>query len=241
MKSFAKRVAPLMLGVVMIAVAGSAPADARTPAKKPAGAGAVTEHEGGHILGDPEAPNHLIEFMSYTCSHCADFARTGEGAIKLAYIPTGKVNLEIRHFIRDPIDMTAALLTQCGPTAKFPANHSAIILKQDEWLAKARTATQAQRARWQFGTHSARFQAIASDLGFYDIMISRGYTRAALDICLSDTAKADAIAETSRADVAKYGLLGTPSFVLNGTLLENVYGWEALRPHLDKFFTKPRS
>lgn len=229
-----------MLGAVVIAVMGTVPVDARTT-KKSATASTVTEHEDGHILGNPEAPNRLVEFMSYTCSHCADFARMGEGAIKLAYLPTGKMSFEIRHLIRDPVDMTAALLTQCGPAAKFPANHSAIILKQDEWLAKARNATQAQKARWQFGTHSARLQAIASDLGFYDIMVGRGYSRVELDKCLSDTVKADAIAETSRADVAKYDLRGTPSFILNGTVLDNVYGWETLRPHLDKIVTAPRS
>ena len=87
-------------------------------------------------------------------------------------------------------------------------------------MDKARNATQAQRSRWQFGTNSARFQAIASDLDFYEIMETRGYRRADLDRCLSDEAKAKALADTSAADVAKYQLTGTPSFVLDGKLLE---------------------
>lgn len=194
---------------------------------------AVQEHDDGHILGNPDAPVKLVEYMSYTCSHCAEFFRNGEGAIRLAYIPSGKVSFEIRHLLRDPVDLTAAMLTQCGNPKKFIGNHDAILAKQDDWLETARDTTQAQRSRWQFGTVSARMQAIASDLGFYDIMETRGYTRAELDRCLTDETKAKSLAATSQRDVQTYGLQGTPSFVLNGKLLK-VYNWAGLQPILDK-------
>ena len=195
-------------------------------------AGMLEKTQGGHLFGNPEAETKLVEFMSYTCSHCATFARKGDGAIKLAYVPTGKVNYEIRHLIRDPVDLTAALLTHCGDPKKFGANHEAIMYRYDEWIEKARTATQAQRSRWQFGTLSARFQAIASDLDFYEIMETRGYRRAELDQCLSDEAKAKLMADTSAADVQKYGLTGTPSFVLDGELLDGTHDWPTLEKRL---------
>ena len=185
----------------------------------------------GHLFGNPEAEKKLIEFMSYTCSHCAEFARKGDAAIKLSYVPTGKISYEVRHLIRDPVDLTAALLTHCGDEKKFGGNHEAIMYRFDEWMDKARNATQAQRSRWQFGTNSARFQAIASDLDFYEIMETRGYRRADLDRCLSDEAKAKALADTSAADVAKYQLTGTPSFVLDGKLLE-AHDWPSLEKRL---------
>ncbi|MBX7500251.1 thioredoxin domain-containing protein [Qipengyuania mesophila] len=196
-------------------------------------AGMLTETEGGHLFGNPQAKTKLVEFMSYTCSHCAHFAQTGDGAIKIAYVPTGRISYEIRHLIRDPVDLTAALLTQCGDAKKFGGNHDAIMYRYDEWIEKARTATRAQQSRWQFGSLSARLQAIASDLDFYDIMERRGYTRAQLDKCLSDEAQARAIAETSAADVRKYGLTGTPSFILDGTLLD-AHDWNSLEPQLKK-------
>lgn len=188
--------------------------------------------DGGHLFGNPQAKTKLVEFMSYTCSHCAHFAKQGDGAIKLAYVPTGKVSYEIRHLIRDPVDLTAALLTHCGDAKKFGGNHEAIMYRYDEWIEKARKATRAQQARWQFGSLSARLQAIASDLDFYDIMEMRGYKRAELDRCLSDEAKAQAIANTSAADVKKYGLIGTPSFVLDGELLEGTHDWPSLEKRL---------
>ena len=208
-------------------------ANAQERLMKPGGnwAGMLQASDGGHLFGNPEAEKKLIEFMSYTCSHCAEFARKGDAAIKLSYVPTGKISYEVRHLIRDPVDLTAALLTHCGDEKKFGGNHEAIMYRFDEWMDKARNATQAQRSRWQFGTNSARFQAIASDLDFYEIMETRGYRRADLDRCLSDEAKAKALADTSAADVAKYQLTGTPSFVLDGKQLE-AHDWPSLEKRL---------
>ncbi|MBX7482555.1 thioredoxin domain-containing protein [Qipengyuania qiaonensis] len=201
---------------------------------KPGGnwAGMLDETDGGHLFGNPDAETKLVEFMSYTCSHCATFARKGDAAIKLSHVPTGKVSYEIRHLIRDPVDLTATLLTHCGEAKKFGGNHEAIMYRYDEWIEKARTATQAQRSRWQFGTLSARLQAIANDLDFYEIMETRGYRRADLDRCLSDEAKAKVLADTSAADVQRYGLKGTPSFVLDGELLEGTHDWPSLEKRL---------
>ena len=213
-------------------------ANAQERLMKPGGnwAGMLQASDGGHLFGNPEAEKKLIEFMSYTCSHCAEFARKGDAAIKLSYVPTGKISYEVRHLIRDPVDLTAALLTHCGDEKKFGGNHEAIMYRFDEWMGKAAKATQAQRSRWQFGSLPARLQAIASDLDFYDIMETRGYGRAELDRCLSDEAKARAMADTSAADVKKYGLTGTPSFVLDGELLEGTHDWLSLEKHLADVF-----
>lgn len=194
--------------------------------------GMITENDGGHVFGNPNADRKLVEFVSYTCSHCAQFVQQGEKALKIAYVPTGRISYEVRHLIRDPVDLSAALLTHCGDAKKFGGNHDALMYRFDEWMETAGKATQAQRSRWQFGSLSARLQAIASDLGFYEIMTSRGYSRVQLDLCLDDEAKANAMADKSAADVEKYGLTGTPSFVLDGELLEGTHNWPALEQRL---------
>ncbi|QPC97915.1 thioredoxin domain-containing protein [Qipengyuania soli] len=225
------------LKALVIAAAGSlalgASAQDKPAALKGNWTAMVTETNGGHLLGNPDAKTKLVEFMSYTCSHCAHFAQEGDGAIKLVYVPTGRMSYEIRHLLRDPVDLTAAMLTHCGSAKKFPLNHQAFMTKHPEWMEKARVTTQAQRARWQFGTLGARLQAIASDLDFYEIMESRGYGRAEVDKCLTDEAKASQMADLSRADIATWDLKGTPSFVLDGQLLEGTHSWADLRPKLD--------
>ena len=204
-------------------------------AAKPTNWGSAIElTDNGHLIGNPDAETKLVEYMSYTCSHCAEFSRTGDVAIKTFVVPQGKVSFEIRHQLRDPIDLTATLLTHCGEPSQFLANHQAIISKQGEWLEKARATTQAQRTRWSFGTMAARWRAISSDVGFYDIMEARGYNRAQLDRCLADQDKATALAEASTNDAQTLGIPGTPSFALDGKLLESVHSWEALKPVLEK-------
>lgn len=199
----------------------------------------IAETAGGHRIGNPEAGLKLVEFMSYTCSHCATFARTGDGAIKSMYVPTGKVSYEIRHLIRDPVDLAASLAVRCGPPANFFRNHEAILSRHPEWMARIKTMTDAQMTRWRTGSFGSRAQAIASDLDFYDIMAGRGYSRAQLDVCLTDGEEAQAIAGRSQSDMAAFGLEGTPSFLIGGKRLDGVHNWAALQPVLDQYLKGP--
>lgn len=194
--------------------------------------GTVVRADGAHAIGNPSAPQTLTEFVSYTCPHCGDFARTGDEALKIAYVSPGKLRLEIRHIVRDPVDLTAALLTWCGEPAKFPRNHAAIMHAQPRWLSVARSATTAQRNRWSSGDLPSRTRAIAADLGFYAVMEPRGYSRAALNRCLSDTAMAKRLSENSERDSTRFNVAGTPSFAIDGKLLPGVHSWDDLQRRL---------
>lgn len=193
----------------------------------------VVEQDQGHRIGNPKAERVLTEYISYTCPHCADFAMRGDRVLKIGYVHEGKMALEIRHLIRDPIDLTAAMLAHCGETKRFTMNHNAFMYSQSKWLQVAQKASQAQMARWTNSDRKAARRAIARDFGFYDIMRNRGYGVTEVDKCLNDDAKAQALVETSAADTARLGLRGTPSFVLDGKLLDHVHSWEALEPVLN--------
>lgn len=192
----------------------------------------VDTRGGGHAIGDPKAKVKVTEFVSYTCSHCGEFAREGDSALEL-YIATGKIQLDVRHVIRDPVDLTAAMIANCGPAAKFKRNHAALFAAQPKWLAVAGRATAAQQSRWTNGPTGARRRAIASDLGFYTLMAPRGYERVALDKCLNDDALAKRLADQSVADDKKWNVSATPSFAINGTLLLATSTWDMLRAQLD--------
>lgn len=187
---------------------------------------------GGHAIGNPQAKVKLTEFVSYTCPHCGHFAQDGGNALEL-YVAAGKVQLDVRHVVRDSVDLTATMLANCGPPVKFLRNHAAIFAAQPRWLATAQRATAGQQARWSTGTGAARRRAIASDLGFYPLMATRGYERVAIDKCLADEALAKRLADQSAADDAKWNVSSTPSFALNGVLLAATHDWDMLRPQLD--------
>jgi protein-disulfide isomerase len=190
---------------------------------------------GGHLLGNPAAKVKLVEYISYTCPHCAHFQKQSEVAMRLAYIQSGKVQVEVRHLIRDPIDMTVAMLTNCGAPSRFFGNHSLFLLNQDGWIGRAADASPAQRARWTTGDNASRFRAIAHDYGFYTMMEQRGYDRPTLDRCLADAAMARRIAaQTAQAN--KDGVPGTPGFLIDGVLLAGTYDWESLNTQLEARF-----
>jgi protein-disulfide isomerase len=200
--------------------------------------GNVARIDGGHTIGNPQATTQLTEYVSYTCSHCADFAREGDPVLKFAFVSSGKLKLEIRHLVRDPIDLTAAMMTNCGEASKFPLNHSAIMLSQNKWLPLASKASPAQIQRWSMKDQAAARRNIANDFGFYDIMETRGYRITELDQCLNDNAKAQQLARNSFEDGKQHSITGTPSFLLNGELLAGVHNWATLQKALNERFTK---
>lgn len=189
----------------------------------------VAETAGGHVLGNPAAKTKVIEFVSYTCPHCANFEREAGDAIKLAWVQPGKVSVEVRHIVRDPVDLAVATLANCGAKDRFLRNHTMFMLSHNEWMGKVREATPAQRQRWSSGTIAARMRAIAGDLGLDKMMVGRGYTASQVDACLANEAAVRRIADLSEANGTTYGVTGTPSFALNGKLLDGVHSWAQLQ------------
>lgn len=186
-----------------------------------------------HVLGNPNAKVKLVEYISYTCPHCAHFEQESDAQLRIGFIATGKGSIEVRSFVRDGIDMTVALLTHCGAPGRFFANHSAFLRSQQTWMAPAMNPSEAQKQRWYNGPLPSRTRAIASDLHLYDIMEKRGYSRAEADRCLADTALAGRLAKHTQEAVDKDYVNGTPSFVLNGVPLAGTFSWAALKPQLE--------
>jgi protein-disulfide isomerase len=187
---------------------------------------------GSHVLGNPAAKVKLTQYVSYTCPHCAEFEVQADGPLRLGYIASGKVSVEVRHYLRDPVDLTAALLSNCGAKEKFFLNHGAFMRSQKLWLARMASASAAQRQRWTSGAAPARARAIASDFKFYDIMASRGYDRPSVDRCLGDAAMAQRLADQTE-EGSKLGVNSTPSFAIDGVLLIGTHEWSLLGPQLD--------
>lgn len=184
--------------------------------------------EGNHLVGNPQAEAKLVEYVSYTCSHCAHFEVEANSPLTLGFIGTGKGSVEYRSFIRNAIDVAASLVVRCGPPSKFRTNHALFLRSQDKWLHEP---SQAEVARWNSSDFPTAMRAIARDLKFYDMMAPRGYTRQQLDTCLADKAAASKLAAQTRRASEVEGVTGTPSFLLNGTLRDE-HAWEDLRPVL---------
>ena len=206
---------------------GGAAAAAGAPAPVNWALHVTVSPEGGHIIGNPDAKVKLVEFMSYTCPHCAEFEAKGVSALRLGPIARGTLSLEIRHLVRDGADVTAAQLTNCVPPRRFMQLHEYVLAHQREWLARARPHSPEDEARQESQSQAERMRAIASELGFYPILAAHGLDRVAVDRCLADQALTKRILDQhQQADTL--GIPGTPGFLLDGKFLDNTYDWEAL-------------
>lgn len=188
--------------------------------------------DGSHVLGNPAAKAKLAEYVSYTCPHCAQFTTESEGPLRIGYVASGKVSVEVRHLLRDPIDLTVAMLANCGPKEKFFLNHTAFMRSQSTWIRPLGNASPAQRSRWTSGTLVQRNRAIANDFNLYAVMRTRGYDRIATDKCLADSAMAQQLGNQAKQGYS-LGIRTTPAFTINGKLLEDTFTWTQLRPQLD--------
>lgn len=205
---------------------------AAPPAATPWSATTGESGIGAYSVGNPQAKVKLVEYFSYTCSHCAEFAKEAGVPLKAHYIDKGSVLFEYRNLIRDPVDMTAAMLARCGGAKAFAANHQAIFAAQPVWLAKAAKMTKEQQAPWYQGALGERTTRIAADVGLDALMRGRGYSAAQIKACLSSgVAEAELMGMTNiglNADRVK----GTPTFFINGRRAE-VGHWADLKTLLD--------
>lgn len=196
---------------------------------------AISRTERGHLLGNPDAKTRLIEFVSYTCGHCANFAMEGEPAIDLTLLMQGKMAVEVRPVIRNAIDLTVTLLAQCGDPAGFKDRHRAFMYGHSQWMAKLQNAPQSQQQIWARADKASRMNA-ASALGLADMLVQRGQSITEVNACVMNDAAAQKLIDAGTADRIEFNIAGTPSFALDGKLLANVHNWAALYPVLSERF-----
>ena len=212
---------------LFFALFGLALLTAAAPAPKPV---PVTRMASGtYVLGSPAARVKLVEYASYTCSHCADFSTQSQAVLKGKMIASGSTSLEFRHMIRDRLDLAAAVLARCtGPRGFFPTS-AAIFAAQPAWLEKGIEFQQVNAARINLYPRPAQLKAYADGAGLTDLVKARGLSAAAIDACFADTAEIDRILAITAA--APPEVDSTPSFFINGKVMPHG-GWAQLEPAL---------
>lgn len=190
---------------------------------------AVETAEGGIVIGNPDAPLKLVEYASYTCHVCADFSQEGAEPLN-AYVNTGVVSFELRHLIRDPVDLTIALLARCSAPEMFHPLSEEAWASFDE-LMTVFQANSAQISQAAQANPDKRFQAIAQSSGLIDFFATRGISSEQAMACLADNDKAQRLADLSDEQAERLAISGTPTFFLNGGKI-GATSWQAVEPVL---------
>lgn len=222
-----------LLGVSAVTLPATTAAAQKAAPRAPAASTVVTaKTQAGTVeVGKPSAKHRLIEYISYTCGHCATFASTSSAPLKTGYIDRGKVKVEYRNLVRDPFDFAAALLAHCGTPSQFVRNHDYLLATQKIWMDKVNAATPAQKKSWSEGSFNDRLTRIGADSGLVTLMRQRGLTPAQANSCLTHQTRQDQLLAMTEHGGA-LGVTGTPSFILNGTLLK-VHDWASVKAAID--------
>lgn len=189
--------------------------------------------EGGFVMGNPNAAVKLVELASMTCPHCAEFDESGGEKLINDYVKSGRVTFEFRNFVRDPYDLTASLIARCGgPDRFFPLTH-AMFASQRDWTGKLSQVPPAQLQAVAALPPKQQFLQIAQIADFQRWAAQRGVPSAKTTACLSNEREINQLVQMNSDVTTQYPeFKGTPSFVLNGKLLDQTATWEALEPKL---------
>ncbi|MGE4322381.1 MAG: DsbA family protein [Sphingobium sp.] len=183
---------------------------------------------GGHVMGNAAARTKIVEYVSYTCSHCAHFVSEASAPLKADYVKRGAFSVEVRNAVRDKYDLTAALLARCGGPGRFFGNHEALFANQSAWMERL-TAYDRDAVRPE--EEKAALRDIGRKTGLYALMRGRGFADAQLDRCIDDPQAMKQVLAMTEEAFRTVRITGTPGFTVNGTLVQGA-NWAALRAAL---------
>jgi protein-disulfide isomerase len=190
------------------------------------------EPSGAYVMGDPKAKVRLVEYLSYTCPHCAHFTDESAVPIKRDYVAKGLVSVEVRHAVRDSYDFAATLVARCGGAAKFFGTTEIIMAAQPQWTAKAQGFAASDGERVAKLSMNDGLKAIARGLGFDVMLTARRIKPAQMDVCLSDAKVQQIVGNMAKEAWEVRKIPGTPAFLINGQGTITTISWAGMEPQL---------
>jgi protein-disulfide isomerase len=169
------------------------------PQAPPEAAHAKLDLEGAELLGSKSAPITVVEFTDYQCPFCQRFHMTVFGEMKKAYIDTGK----IRFYSRDlPLD-------SIHPNAMRAAMSARCAAEQGQFW----------KLRDIMGANPDKLEMAS----LVDAAASLHMNTEAFRACVESGKYREAVQE-SVLEAMKFGIGGTPSFVIGKSTPEGVDG-----------------
>jgi protein-disulfide isomerase len=164
----------------------------------------------GRIIGDSDAPVHLVEYGDYQCPACASFSQTVFPTLLSDYIGTGKVSFEFRDlaFLGDD-SVTAAEAAACS------------IDQGGYWLYHDTI----------YANHFGENLGNLSKSRLLQMAKLAGLDQDKISNCI-DAGTNLAEVKSMHQEANQLGLTSTPSFVLNGQVIQ-WQGWDAMKQAID--------
>lgn len=164
------------------------------------------------VLGSEDAPLTIIEYASFTCSHCGTFSQNVMPSLKAEYIDTGKVKFIQRDVYFDAVGLWAGILARCEPE-KFYAVGGMILDEQSKWLSP-----------------NSSTEELAE--GLRKIGLRNGMDEAAIDACWNDEKFVEALVQAYQTNAEADQINATPTFIIGDQKVPN-QSWTAMKKIID--------
>ena len=172
--------------------------------------------EDDFIIGNDNAPITIIEYASMSCNHCANFHNNTLPDLKKEYIDTGKVKFVFRDFPYNYPALLGSMVVRCIPSEVRYDYMNALYKLQNMWVVRENAITRQE---------------------LYKIMQTGGMTKENFDTCLSNVDLENKILQEVIAAQSEFNIRSTPSFLINGDLLEGDKSIKVFRQILDKILS----
>lgn len=149
--------------------------------------------ESERAVGVQAAPHGVIEWFSFTCPHCADFAGQTYPDLRAKWIATGKLRWVFCDFPTDQVALQAAMVGRYLPADRYERFVATLFAAQQHWAYAANPSS----ALW----------LLAQDAGMQ---------RASFDRAVADTHLRDWILSRASDAQSRWNITGTPGFVIDG-------------------------
>ena len=169
------------------------------------------------VIGNKDAPITIIEYASMSCSHCASFHNNTLPDIKKEYIDTGIVRMVFRDYPFNYPALLGSMMMRCIPGEVRYDYMNALYQLQNNWVNR---------------------DPKISKFELYKIMQSGGMTKEEFDSCYSNLDNENLILEGVMAAQKDFNIKSTPSFVINGNLVEGNKNIKEFRQIIDKILSE---
>ena len=175
----------------------------------------ITEKD--FVIGNEDAKITIIEYASLSCSHCADFHVNTLETLKKEYIDTGKVKMVFRDYPFNYPALLGSMVLRCIPENYRYDYMNALFKLQTDWVNKKNKKTIQE---------------------LYKIMQSGGMTKDEYDACIYNTELENEILKGVMEAQNQFNIKSTPSFIINGTLIEGNKSIKEFRQIIDKILSQ---
>ena len=173
--------------------------------------------ESDFVVGNENAPITIIEYASMSCSHCASFHNNTLPDIKKEYIDTGKVLMVFRDYPFNYPALLGSMMMRCIASDLRYDYMNALYKLQNTWVNKDPKISKKE---------------------LYKIMQSGGMTKDEFNECYSNLDNENLILEGVMAAQKDFNIKSTPSFIVNGKLVEGNKNIKEFRQIIDKILSE---